>query len=137
MEVFQGRDGLVRPYIVQGVLLDDAAVYQRVGEAGVFVRLYNEVRGDAAAVAHGAAVGGGEGVRERVRNVAHGAVFVAVRVVDGLHASTRRGIIFGGSELELAVVGQGTDALHQALPVGARANNGGAVVVLQGAGDNF
>ena len=137
MEVLQGGDALVCPHIVQGVLLDDTAVYQRVGEAGVFVRLHNEIRGDAAAVAHGTAVGGGEGVRERVRNVAHGAVFVTVRVVDGLHASARRGIILGRSELELAVVGQGTDALHQALPVGARADDGGAVVVLQGAGDNF
>ena len=82
-------------------------------------------------------MGGGEAVGERVGNVAHAAVFVAVGVVDGLDASARRGVVFGGGHLELAVVGKGTDALHQALSVGARAHDGGAVIVLQGARDNL
>ena len=124
-------------HILQGILLGDATVNQRVGKAGIAVGLHFEVRGNAAAVLHRTSVRRCEAVGEGVGDVSHTAVLVAVAVVDGLHASARRRIVLGGGHLELAIVGQRTDALHKALSEGARTGNGGAVVVLQGAGDNL
>ena len=58
-------------------------------------------------------------------------------VVDGLHASSRRGVVLGRGDLQLAVVWQRAYALDQALAICAGAYDGSPVVVLESPGDDL
>ena len=58
-------------------------------------------------------------------------------VVDGLDAAAGGCVVFGRRDFELAVIGERPDALHKALAIGACADDGGAVHVLQGAGNDL
>ena len=136
-EVSGDGDGFVTSHILQGVLLHHAVHHQRISQPAVVVGLDLYVGSYAAAVAYDTPSGRLEFMGERVGNMPHAAVLVAVGVVDSLHAAAAGRVVFGGGELELAAVWQRAYALHQALSEGAGADDYGAVQVLQGAGNDF
>ena len=118
-------------YILHCILVHDAVQDDGIGQAGVLVPLHLEVRGDAAAVPDGTAVERLEFVRQGIRDMAYAAVLVAVAVVDGLHAAAGGRVILRRRHLELSVIGQRPDALHQSFPIRTGADDRGAVQVLQ------
>ena len=124
-------------HIFEGILLHHTVEHQRISQAAVLVGLDDDVGRDAASVAYDAAAGGLEFVRQRVGDVSHGAVFIAVRIVNRLHAAAAGGVVLGRSEFQLPAVRQGTNALHKALAEGASADDDGPVEVLEGAGHDF
>ena len=119
--VVQKHLGRVQPAHRQVV----SDVRQRVG-AHLQVGLY------AAAVAYLAASGCVEHLGQAVRYV-FGVAAAGVAVVDGLYAAAAGYVVFAGGQLQLAVVREVHGQLHEALAVGARADDYGAVQVLQAA----
>ena len=109
-----------------------------------------DVGHDAAAAVDGAAVGGailqrvgevdGVGVDEFAVLIALGdvvAVGVGTLVVGALDAAADGGEVAGCGETHLSAVAQGEHALYQAFAEGAAADEGAAVPILHGAGDDF
>ena len=69
--------------------------------------------------------------------MSHAAVFITVRIVDGLHAASAWGIIFRSRDFHLPVVWERPDRLHKSLSVASLAHDGGAVHVLKGSRHNL
>ena len=101
------------------------------------MRLDFNIGCDAAAVPHGAPEGGFELVSQRVGNMPHAAVFVAVRIIYRLYAAAAGRIVFGRGELQLATVRQRPQTLHQTLAKCASAYDYSPVHVLESPGYDF
>ena len=137
MEVFNGRNRSVLADEFKGVILDYSVEYEGVGQAAVRLASYLEVRGDSAPVPDGPTLQGLEFMGEGVRNMADGAVFVTVAVIDCLDAASGGGIVLCGRDFKLPVIGQVADTLDKSLSVGPGTDNGASVEVLDGSGDDF
>ena len=73
---------------LQGIFLDDVGINQGEGKAAVLVAFDDDVGGDAAAVLNDPPMGCLELMCERVGNMGHAAILIALRVVDGLDATS-------------------------------------------------
>ena len=74
---------------------------------------------------------------EAVGDAGHGAVWIAVAVVDGLDETPAGDVIAPGGDFDVAAVGRGARGLHKALAVAALAHDGRAVEVLERACHNL
>ena len=113
-------DGLVFEVVFDGIGAQDVVVDERHRGAAVRMVFDRDVRGDAA-----------------VRILVERTVFVAVAVVDGLHAAAAGRVVLAGREFHLGVVGHRTDRLDEALAEGTGTCDRGAAQVLQGTGRNL
>ena len=137
MEIIHCRNAIVSFCIVDDILVDDSSKYKCIYKSAVFREIDIVVRCDSASVPYDSSSSGSELSGKRIRNMSYASVFIAVRIVDCLDASSARRLIFRRSDLHLSIVRQRLDGLYQTLSVASLSHDCGPVHILERSGYNL
>ncbi len=118
-------------HVIVEELLDISQIVDHHGEGADILGIGLHVGHQPLAVVHLAAVARRELADERIGDDLRRALVVMRRVVDALHATPRGDVVFGRGKLQIGVVAQRHQRLHQPLAVRALPHQNGAVGILQ------
>ena len=137
MKILHSRNTVVLACKLDGILVYNPVKHKGIDYTAVRRRLDFHIRSYTASVTDDASGSRLEFVRERIRNMSHTSVLIAVSVVYGLYTASGRSVILGCRNLQLTVVGNRAYGLNQTLPITALTKYGCPVHILKRSGNDF
>jgi len=114
-------------YPVGHIIENDISYYQIVRNSPHLVFFNNNVRCYASTFTHLTTGFCIENMRKAVGYARHTAIGIAMRIIDGLDASSTGNVIFGGCKLDAATVRKTTGSLHQSFAERTISDDNGSI----------